>query len=214
MFDDFLRLRAQRTGEAFRPFDAGSDYDRYVDGKPRADGVRSFLASRDIELPEGGDADGLADETVAGLGNHKNTLVLKLFREQGVEVFPGSVDFVRRARELGKRVAVVTSSANAEEVLRAAGIPDLFEVRVDGLVAKAEGIPGKPRPDTFIAAARKLGYEPSQAVVFEDALAGVEAGKAGGFGLVVGVDRVGQAEDLRARGADVVVSDLSELLAD
>ena len=212
MFDAFLRERAERTGEAFVPFDSVRDYDEYVDGKPRYDGVRSFLASRGIQLPEGDPNDPPSAETVAGLGNRKNEIVLSLIRTQGVKPYEGSVRYVRAVRDAGLRRAVVSSSANCKDVLVAAGIEDLFEVRIDGIVAEREHLKGKPAPDTFLAAADALGKEPAQAAVFEDALAGVEAGRAGHFGFVVGVDRSGQAEALRDHGADVVVSDLAELL--
>jgi beta-phosphoglucomutase family hydrolase len=202
MFDDFLRERAERTGEAFAPFEA-IDYERYVDGRPRLDGVRTFLAARGIEHDE---------ELVRTLGDRKNELVLKLIRERGVEVYDGSIDFVKRARDQGLRRAVVSSSANTREVLESVGIEDLFEAVVDGLVATREGLPGKPAPDTFLAGARAVGVESAQAAVFEDALAGVEAGRAGNFGWVVGVDRAGQAAALAEHGADIVVSDLSELI--
>jgi beta-phosphoglucomutase family hydrolase len=212
MFDDFLRKRAARTGEAFVPFDPVEDYAKYVDGLPRYDGVRSFLASRGIDLPWGDPGDPPGAETIIGLGNRKNELVLSLIRQGGVEPYPGSVRYVRAAREAGLRRAVVSSSANCREVLEAAGIDDLFEVRVDGITIEREHLKGKPAPDTFLYAARALEVEPAQAAVFEDALAGVAAGRAGGFGFVVGVDRVGQAEALREHGADVVVTDLAELL--
>jgi beta-phosphoglucomutase family hydrolase len=212
MFDAFLHARAERTGEPFIAFDAAADYDEYVDGKPRYDGVRSFLAARAIELPEGAEYDSPSAETVCGLGNRKNELVLRLIGERGVEAYAGSVRYLRAAREGGLRRAVVSSSANCREVLVAAGIQDLLEERIDGLIAEREHLRGKPAPDTFLAGARALGVAPGQAAVFEDALAGVAAGRAGGFGCVVGVDRVGQAEALRAHGADVVVSDLAELL--
>jgi beta-phosphoglucomutase family hydrolase len=212
MFDEFLRDSAARRGEPFVPFDSVTDYDEYVDGKPRADGVRSFLASRRIELPEGDPDDAPSATTIHGLGNRKNELVLALIERDGVEAYEGSVRYVRAARAAGLRRAVVSSSANCREVLEAAGITDLFEVRVDAIVSKREGLKGKPAPDTFLFAARALGLEPAGCAVFEDALAGVEAGRAGGFGFVVGVDRVGQAEALRHHGADVVVSDLAELL--
>jgi len=212
MFDDYLRARAARTGEPFVPFDAFHDYDEYVDGKPRYDGVRSFLASRGFTLPEGDPNDPPSAETVAGLGNRKNELVLALIHRDGVEAYDGSVRYVHAVREAGLHRAVVSSSANCREVLAAAGIEDLFEVRIDGVVAEREHLHGKPAPDTFLAAARALGVEGSQAAVFEDALAGVAAGRAGHFGFVVGVDRTGQAEALRAHGADLVVSDLAELL--
>jgi beta-phosphoglucomutase family hydrolase len=209
MFDAFLR---ERAGASFVPFDAVHDYDEYVDGKPRYDGVRSFLASRGIELPEGESSDPPGMGTVRALGNLKNEIVLSLIRDQGVEPYEGSVRFVRAAADAGLGRAVVSSSANCRDVLRAAGIESLFEEVVDGVVAEREQLKGKPAPDTFLFAARGLGAEPAEAAVFEDALAGVEAGRAGRFGLVVGVDRSGQADALRAHGADVVVSDLSELL--
>jgi HAD superfamily hydrolase (TIGR01509 family) len=194
-------------------FDEAADYDEYVDGKPRYEGVQSFLASRGIELPRGEPSDPPDSETVDGLGNRKNEIVLRLIRERGVEPYEGSVRYVHAAREAGLRRAVVSSSTNCREVLAAAGIEDLFEVRIDGLVAEREHLHGKPAPDTFLAGARALGIEPARAAVFEDALAGVAAGRAGRFGFVVGVDRVGQADALREHGADIVVSDLSELLA-
>jgi beta-phosphoglucomutase family hydrolase len=212
MFDDFLRKRAARTGEAFVPFDPAEDYNRYVDGMPRYDGVRSFLASRGIDLPWGDPGDPPGKETIIGLGNRKNELVLSLIRRGGVEPYPGSVRYVHAAREAGLRCAVVSASANCREVLEAAGIDDLFDLRVDGITIEREHLKGKPAPDTFLHAARALGVAPAQAAVFEDALAGVAAGRAGGFGFVVGVDRVGQAKALREHGADVVVTDLAELL--
>jgi beta-phosphoglucomutase family hydrolase len=212
MFDAFLRERAARTGEPFKPFDAVVDYDQYVDGKPRYDGVRSFLAARAIDLPEGTPDDRPDAETVHGLGNRKNQLVLAMIQRQGVEVYEGSVRYVRAVRDAGLGRAVVTSSANAGEVLAAAGIDDLFDVRIDGVVAAREHLEGKPAPDTFLAAARALEVAPDRAAVFEDALAGVAAGRAGRFGFVVGVDRVGQRDALLEHGADVVVSDLAELL--
>jgi beta-phosphoglucomutase family hydrolase len=211
-FDAYLHERAERTGEPFVPFDEHDDYDRYVDGKPRYDGVRSFLSSRGIELAQGNPSDPPSAETVDGIGNRKNQLVVKLIHEQGVEAYPGSVRYVKAAREAGLRRAVVSSSTNARDVLAAARLEDLFEAIVDGVVAEREHLRGKPAPDTFLAGARALAVEPAQAAVFEDALAGVEAGRAGHFGCVVGVDRVGQAEQLRAHGADVVVQDLAELL--
>jgi beta-phosphoglucomutase family hydrolase len=202
MFDDFLRERAERTGEPFEEF-TPHDYDRYVDGRPRLDGVRTFLGARGIERD---------DELVRRLGDRKNELVLKLIREEGVEVYEGSIDFVKEAQREGLRRAVVSSSANTREVLESVGIADLFEAVVDGIVAARDGLPGKPAPDTFVAGARALGAEPPEAVVFEDALAGVQAGRAGAFGWVVGVDRTGQREALAEHGADIVVDDLSELI--
>ena len=211
MFDAFLQQRAGEGGEPFRPF-TDDDYARYVDGKQRADGTRSFLASRGITLPEGSPDDPPGAATINGLGNRKNEIVLQRIREDGVDVYDGSVAYVRAVRAAGYRTAVVSSSANTRDVLRVTGIEDLFEGRIDGLVARERGLPGKPAPDTFLAGAARLGVEPSAAAVFEDALAGVEAGRAGRFGIVVGVDRVGQAEALREHGADVVVQDLDELL--
>jgi beta-phosphoglucomutase family hydrolase len=212
MFDDFLRDWAERSGEPFEEFDRPTDYDEYVDGKPRLDGVRSFLESRGIELPMGSPSDPAEAETVHALGTRKNDLVLELIRQQGVEPYEGSVRFAEAVRDGGMRRAVVSSSTNCRDVLVAAGIDHLFEARIDGVVAEREQLAGKPAPDTFLAGARLLGAEPAEAVVFEDALAGVEAGRAGDFGWVVGVDRSGQAEALRRRGADVVVQDLAELL--
>jgi beta-phosphoglucomutase family hydrolase len=212
MFDQFLRERADQAGQPFRPFDPVKDYEEYVDGKPRADGTRSFLASRGITLPEGDPDDPPDAPTVNGLGNRKNVLLLEMIRTQGVEPYEGSVRYVRAVRDAGLRRAVVSSSANARDVLVAAGIDDLFEARIDGIVARREQLRGKPAPDTFLAGAKALGLTPAEAVVFEDALAGVEAGRAGRFGYVVGVDHVGQAEALKAHGADIVVEDLAEFL--
>jgi beta-phosphoglucomutase family hydrolase len=212
MFDDFLRDWAARSGEPFQEFDRPTDYDEYVDGKPRLDGVHSFLASRGIDLPMGSPTDPPEAETVHALGTRKNDLVLELIRQQGVEPYEGSVRLAEAARDLGMRRAVVSSSTNCRDVLVAAGIEHLLEAIVDGVVAEREGLAGKPAPDTFLAGARIVGVEPAEAVVFEDALAGVEAGRAGRFGWVVGVDRTGQAAALRDRGADVVVQDLDELL--
>jgi beta-phosphoglucomutase family hydrolase len=215
MFDAYLRERAEREGDELVPFDAGEDYDDYVDGKPRYDGVRSFLASRGIELPEGSPEDPPEAETVCGLGNRKNELVLELLHSGGVEAYPGSIRFVEAAREADLHRAVVSSSANCQEVLRAAGIEGLFEQRIDGVVAAREQLAGKPAPDTYLAGAKALGVEPAAAAVFEDALSGVESGRAGSFGCVVGVNRLGDdhAAALREHGADLVVSDLAELLS-
>jgi beta-phosphoglucomutase family hydrolase len=212
MFDEYLRMRAEREGEELVPFDSRSDYDKYVDGKPRYDGVRSFLESRGIQLPEGSPDDPPSAETVCGLGNRKNELVQRLIEEQGVEVYEGSVRYVDACIEAGLRRAVVSSSANCRAVLESAGILDRFEVIVDGNVLEERGLNGKPAPDTFLAAAEDLSVSAAESAVFEDALSGVEAGRAGNFGIVVGVDRVGQAEALRGHGADVVVEDLAELL--
>ena len=212
MFDAYLKERAQRTGEPLKPFDAKDDYDEYVDGKPRYDGVRSFLAARGIDFPEGSPDDAPDRETISGLGNRKNEIVLRLIREDGVDPYPGSVRYLQAAVDAGLRRAVVSSSTNCRDVLEAAGIEHYLEERIDGVVAEREHLKGKPAPDTFLAGARALGVEPGEAAVFEDALAGVEAGHAGSFGFVVGVDRVGQADALGAHGADTVVRDLAELL--
>ena len=206
-FDEFLH-----RFEPGQPEFSQLDYNRYVDGKHRADGVRGFLASRGITVPEGSPSDGPDAGTVQAIATRKNDMVLRELDEHGVEVYPGSVDYLRAVKEAGLATAVVTASANGEKVIAAGGFADLIDVRVDGLVAARDGLRGKPEPDTFLAGARLLGVEPTAAVVYEDALSGVDAGRAGGFGYVVGVDRVGQAEALKAHGADVVVEDLSELL--
>jgi beta-phosphoglucomutase family hydrolase len=211
-FDEFLRARAQESGEPFVPFDEVDDYDEYVDGRPRDDGTRSFLKSRGIDLPDGRPDDPPTAATVHGLSTRKNDLVQQKIKSDGVETYSGSVEFVRAARAAGYRTAVVSSSANTQDVLAVTGLTELFDARIDGVVAAERHLPGKPAPDTFLAGAQALDVPASAAVVFEDALAGVEAGRAGHFGLVVGVDRVGQAHALREHGADVVVSDLSELL--
>jgi beta-phosphoglucomutase family hydrolase len=197
MFDEFLKGRGEK------PFDLVHDYDEYVDGKPRLDGVRDFLASRGIELP---------DAEVRELAENKNEIVLRLIRDDGVEAYEGSVRYLHAARDAGLRRAVVSSSHNCQDVLVAAGIEDLLEVRIDGVVAEERHLKGKPAPDTFLEGAKELGVAPGQAAVFEDALAGVAAGRAGGFGFVVGVDRAGQRDALREHGATIVVDDLAELL--
>ena len=212
-FDEYLQERSARTGEPFVPFDRHADYNRYVDGKPRQDGTRDFLLSRGIDLPLGEPDDPGTAETVWGVSARKNDLLQAVIARDGVETFPGSIDYVRAVRDAGLRTAVVSSSANTTLVLDTVGIADLFEVQVDGLVARHRGLPGKPAPDTFLEAARELGGGPEDAAVFEDALSGVAAGRAGGFVFVVGVDRVGQAAALAEAGADVVVQDLSELRA-
>jgi beta-phosphoglucomutase family hydrolase len=211
-FDEFLKSWSERHGQPYVPFDAGADYHDYVDGRPRADGVRTFLASRRIVLPDGSADDGPDEQTVNGIGNRKNELVLQKIREGAVQVYPGSVAYLHAVKAAGLRRAVVSASANCQEVLEAAGIADFIEARVDGITARAEHLPGKPAPDTFRYAAKLLDTAPENCAVFEDAQAGVAAGKAGGFGIVVGVDRVGQADALRSNGADVVVQDLSDLL--
>jgi beta-phosphoglucomutase family hydrolase len=212
MFDEFLKSWYDRKGEPYREFVLPDDYEQYVDGKPRRDGVRSFLQSRGIDLPMGSADDSPDDETIYGLGYRKNDLVLKLIHDEGVEPYEGSVRYVERARDTGLNRAVVSSSENAKDVLKSAGMLDLFEVVIDGLVATRDHLVGKPAPDTFLAGAKAFGVDPSQAAVFEDAEAGVAAGRAGRFGWVVGVDRTDHARALHAHGADVVVQDLSELL--
>jgi beta-phosphoglucomutase family hydrolase len=212
MFDDYLSDRARRTGVQFVPFDIDRDYLEYVDGKRREDGVRSFLASRGIELPDGGPNDPQDAETVHGLGNRKNEAFQKTMREDGVEVFEGSRRYLEAAAAAGLGVAVVSSSANTRDVLEVTGLDRFVRQRVDGVTLREEHLPGKPAPDSFLRAAELLGVSPAAAAVFEDALAGVAAGRAGNFGYVVGVDRVGQADQLRQSGADVVVTDLADLL--
>lgn len=212
MFDDFLRDRAARDERPMEPFSIGGDYKTYVDGKPRYDGVRSFLTSRGIQLPEGSADDPPTAETICGLGNRKNDLVNQLLEDEGVVRYEGSLRLIHQLRDQGIKLGVVSSSRNCATVLAAAGIDDLFEARVDGVAAAARGLPGKPEPDTFLAAAADLGATPQRAVVVEDAISGVQAGRAGGFGLVIGVDREGDPEVLRSNGADVVVSDLGELV--
>ncbi|HEY3143652.1 MAG TPA: beta-phosphoglucomutase family hydrolase [Acidimicrobiales bacterium] len=211
MFDEFLQAYAERTGTPFRPFDS-HDYDRYVDGRPRLDGTRAFLESRGIKLPEGSPSDPVDALSIQGLSNRKNQLVLQRLAEGQVEVYEGSVRYVRAVRAAGMPTAVVSSSANTAQVLEITGLAGLFDVRIDGIVAEERGLAGKPAPDTFLAAAQDLGRAASAAAIFEDALAGVAAGRAGGFRFVIGVDRVGQADELLAHGADIVVKDLSELL--
>ncbi|HEY7264263.1 MAG TPA: beta-phosphoglucomutase family hydrolase [Trebonia sp.] len=212
MFDDFLREWSAKAGKPFVPFDPVHDYDEYVDGKPRMEGTRSFLESRGITLPEGSEDDPPGAATIWGLSNKKNDLVLEVLKRDGVEVYAGSRRYIDAVRAAGLRTAIVSSSANTTAVLDAGGVAGLFDAKVDAVVAKERGLHGKPAPDTFLEAARMLGVPASQATVFEDALAGVAAGRAGGFGFVVGVDRVGQAAGLRAHGADVVVQDLGDLL--
>lgn len=208
-FDAYLR---ERLGPDAEPFDIERDYGPYVDGKKREDGVRDFLASRGIELPEGTPSDPPDADTVHGVGRRKNELVLRLIDERGVDVYPGSVRYVDAAIEAGLKVAVVSSSANTDRILAAAGLADRLPVRVDGVRIAAEGLAGKPAPDAFLRGAELLGEPPDAAAVFEDALAGVAAGRAGGFATTVGVDRHGNPEALREAGADVVVSDLEELI--
>ncbi len=214
MFDDYLKQRSDQTGEPFKPFDIGTDYPAYVDGKPRPDGTRGFLASRDITLPEGQPDDDPSQDTVNGLGNRKNELVQQEIATNGVTVYQGSVRYLQSARDAGMRVAVVSSSANTEQVLRVTGLEQYVDARIDAQAAKAQHLNGKPAPDTFLAGARAVRAQADQSVVFEDAIAGVQAGHAGHFALVVGVDRVGKGhgDNLKQHGADVVVTDLDQLL--
>jgi beta-phosphoglucomutase family hydrolase len=212
MFDEYLKKRATQSGEVFRPFDPATDYRLYVDGKPRFDGVRDFLASRGMHLPEGSPDDPTQAETVGGLGNRKNELVNKAIEDAGVEPYEGSVQFIHQLRKHGFKIAVVTSSQNCNAVLRAAKLDALFEVRVDGNMIHAQQLAGKPAPDTFLMAARLLGVEPARAVVIEDAISGVQAGSAGNFRLVIGIARKGNAEELLHHGAHLVVNDLGELV--
>jgi trehalose 6-phosphate phosphatase len=211
MFDDYLKRRAEANGEEFQPFDEHGEYRRYVDGKPRYDGVRSFLESRGISLPEGNRRDPPDRETVCGLGNRKNGIFRRLLDERGVETYDSSIAFIRKLKSRGLRVAVISASKNAEQVLRAAGVLELFDVKVDGVDAQKLNLAGKPAPDIFVEAADRLEVKPERAAVVEDAQAGVEAGHRGGFGFVVGVDRDGQAEALKQKGADLVVEDLAEV---
>jgi len=212
MFDEYLQKRAAQRGEAFRPFDIATDYRLYVDGKPRYDGVRDFLTSRGIQLPEGRPDDPPEAETVDGLGNRKNELVNKIIEEKGVEPYEGSVELIRQLRDREFKIAVVTSSQNCTAVLKAAKVDHFFDVQVDGNVIHAEHLAGKPAPDSYLTAAKRLGVEPARAIVIEDALSGVEAGRNGNFGLVIGVARKGNAGELRSHGAHLVVNDLGELV--
>jgi len=214
MFDEFLKQWADQHGHTFVPFDIADDYHHYVDGKQRFDGVQSFLASRQISLPAGYISDPSTAETVSGLGNRKNDLVNEIMRRDGVEVYPGSIKAVELLRQDGYKTAVVSSSRNCQAVLKAADIESLFDLRVDGQTAADQGMPGKPEPDMFLAAAQQFGVAPDRAIVVEDAIAGVQAGKRGNFGLVIGIARLGNAGALKEHGADIVVGDLSELLTD
>jgi HAD superfamily hydrolase (TIGR01509 family) len=212
MFNEFLLEWAQRSGQPYRAFEP-ADYLSYVDGRPRVDGVRTFLASRGIQLPEGTPDDPPDARTVNGIGNRKNELVLRKIRTEGVEPYEGTLRYIEAVRAAGLRTAIVSSSANTRAVLRSIDAEGLFDVRIDGVVARERELPGKPHPDTFLAAAHDLGADAGRAAVFEDALAGMEAGRSGHFGYVVGVDRAGQRDALYAHGADVVVKDLADLLA-
>jgi HAD superfamily hydrolase (TIGR01509 family) len=212
MFDDYLQKRAAQMGEAFRPFDIATDYRHYVDGKPRYDGVQDFLTSRGIRLSEGSPDDPPEAETVCGLGNRKNELVNKIIEEKGVEPYEGSVELIRHLRHHGFKIAVVTSSQNCTAVLKSAKVNHFFDAQVDGNVIHAEHLAGKPTPDSYLMAAKLLGVASARAIVVEDALSGVEAGRNGKFGLVIGVARKGNADELRRHGANLVVNDRSELV--
>lgn len=223
MFDEYLRARSERTGDPFVPFDRSRDYLEYIDGRIRSDGTRAFLRSRGISLPEGERDDDGSQETVHGLSNRKNALVVEHIRKDGVDVFPGSLRYLQSAREAGLHIAVVSASANTAEILRVTGLEAIVQARIDGVVAAREGLAGKPAPDTYLAGAAAVGVHPQAAAVFEDALSGVEAGRAGEFGYVIGVDRSGETtsrdEDMSdyghrliARGADRVVTDLADLI--
>jgi beta-phosphoglucomutase family hydrolase len=212
MFDAYLKQRAEDTGEEFVPFDAVADYRKYVDGKKREDGVRSFLESRGIELPDGSPDDPPDAETISGLGNRKNDMFQKVLHDDGVKVFEGSRRYLEAVSEAGLGVAVVSSSANTRDVLEITGFDRFVQQRVDGVTLREEHIAGKPAPDSFLRAAELLEVPADAAAVFEDAISGVQAGRDGHFGVVIGVDRVGQADDLRRNGADIVVTDLAELL--
>jgi beta-phosphoglucomutase family hydrolase len=212
MFDEYLRKRAGQSGEAFRPFDVATDYRLYVDGKPRFDGVRDFLNSRGIQLPEGTPEDSTEVGTVCGLGNRKNDLVNHVLSDVGVEPYEGTVQFIHQLRHHGFKIAVVTSSEHCKALLKAAELDALFDARVDGDTVHAQHLAGKPAPDTFLLAAKLLGVEPARSIVIEDAISGVQAGANGNFGLVIGVARKGNAEELQQHGAHLVVNDLRELV--
>jgi beta-phosphoglucomutase family hydrolase len=212
MFDEYLRRRATQRGELFRPFDTATDYKLYVDGKPRFDGVRDFLKSRDIHIPEGTPSDSPSAETVGGLGNRKNDLINDVIEDRGVQAYEGSVRFIRQLHDQGYKIAVVSSSQNCATVLEAARLDRFFDAQVDGNMIEKQHLAGKPSPDTFLIGAKLVGVEPGRAVVVEDAISGVQAGSNGHFALVIGVARKGNAEELLQHGADMVVNDLAELV--
>jgi len=211
MFDDFLKSYCQRHNQSFREFDIEYDYNNYVDGLPRQDGVRKFLASRGIELPEGNEDDPEEKETIFGLGRRKNRYFNQVLDREGVEIFPDWLEQIEKWRRAGMKTAVVSSSRNCRAVIARAGVDHLFDVRVDGEVSRELGLRGKPEPDIFLEAARRLSVPPAQAVVFEDAISGVQAGRAGNFGLVIGVARHGNQAELKRYGADIALADLTEL---
>lgn len=209
-FDALFDARVRREGVAPAPF-TPEEYRKYIDGRPREDAIRDFLAARGVEIAEGNESDSAEAETVNGLANRKDGLFLALMRSEGVDVYPSTVALIRQVRALGLKTAVVSASRNCQEILETTGFDQLFDVRIDGRDAAALGVPGKPAPDTFLEAAQRLGAAPERIVVIEDAIAGVAAGRAGGFGLVIGIDRTGHAADLEAAGADFVVTDLSQI---
>lgn len=212
VFDEYLNERSARTGEPFRPFDIDTEYRHHLDGRLRYEGARSFLESRGIKLPPGSPGSPSSEESVCGLANRKNDLIVREFAANGVQVFDDSIRVLKRVRQKGLKTAVVTASHNCEAVLRAAGISDQFDVHIDGNIADRLGLPGKPAPDTYLKAAAEMGVTATRAVVIEDAISGVQAGRAGGFGLVIGADRTGDAVALRENGADFVLKDLSDLV--
>ena len=212
MFDEYLRKRAEQSGEAFRRFDVATDYRLYVDGNPCFDGVRDFLTSRGIQLPEGTPEDSAEVETVCGLGNRTNDLVNHVLADVGVEPYEGTVQFIYQLRHHGFKIAVVTSSEHCRAILKAAELDAFFDVRVDGNTIHAQHLAGKPAPDTFLLAAKLLGVEPARSIVIEDAISGVQAGANRNFGLVIGVARKGNVEELQQHGAHLVVNDLGELV--
>lgn len=207
MFDDYLKTTSKKDGTPYQPFNLEADYIRYIDGIPRYDGVRQFLLSRGIVLPEGDINDKPGKETIRGLGNLKNLYFLKLVQENGVDVYPDTIEWIKEQQLQGMRTAVISASRNCKTILEAAQLSHLFEVRVDGVVAEMLGLKGKPAPDVFVEAAEKLGVPINRSAIFEDALAGVEAGRTGGFALVVGVDRSDVSADLLAHGADLVIKE-------
>jgi len=211
LFDEYLKKRSERQNEVFQPFNINSDYLIYVDGKPRYDGVKSFLESRGVSLPQGSPDDSPGLETICGLGNRKNRYFVERLKREGARPYGSSIRFIERLKARGLRTAVISASRNAEEVLEAAGIRGLFDAKVDGVDSDELHLKGKPDPSIFMEAAKRLGVKPDETVIVEDALAGVEAGRRGNFKLVIGVDRVGQGEEIKKRGAEIVVRDLSEL---
>jgi len=213
LFDEYLQKHAREQYEPFVPFDINKDYRLYVDGKPRYDGVKSFLESRGISLPQGQITDDIEKETVCGLGNRKNKYFTQQLNEEGVRIFDSSVTLIRQLKKEGIKTAVISASRNAEDVLRAGGVLDLFDAKVDGVDSDNLGLKGKPEPDIFLEAASELGVDPGRSAIVEDSIAGVEAGRKGKFKLIIGVDRAGHGSELKKQGADIVVNDLAELLS-